>query len=50
MELLENEVALNLMLDHPNIVKFEEAVEDKKYFMIFMELMEGGDVSSNHLF
>ena len=41
---LENEVAIMQKLDHPNIVKYFETYDDKKYIYLCMELMTGGEL------
>jgi serine/threonine protein kinase len=44
-EKVKNEWDIIQMTDHPNIVRFIEAIEDAKYYCIVMEYMEGGEVS-----
>jgi len=44
VELLRDELRINKRLDHPNIVRFVEALEDKKYLYIVFELMHGGEL------
>ena len=41
---LQNEVRLMQQVDHPNIVKYYETYEDKKFIYLCMELMTGGEL------
>ena len=41
---LQNEVSLMQQVDHPNIVKYYETYEDKKFIYLCMELMTGGEL------
>lgn len=40
----KNEIKINKMMDHPNIVNFIEDFENEKYYLIVMELLEGGNL------
>lgn len=40
----QNEVAVNLILDHPNIAKIHEWFEDEKRYMLVSELCPGGEL------
>jgi len=40
LELVNEEVAILAMLDHPNIVKYQESYEDEKNLYIVMEVLE----------
>jgi calcium-dependent protein kinase len=44
LELLEQELEILLSLDHPNIVKFQEAYLDHKYVHLVMEWCKGGEL------
>ena len=50
IDLLKSEVKINQALDHPNIVRFVEFCEDERYYLIVMELMDGGNVSFRTFF
>lgn len=41
---LRNEVSLLREFDHPNIVKFHDSVEDKRYLHLILEYCSGGDL------
>lgn len=41
-EHFENEMNIHLKLDHPNIVKLYEVLDNEDYIYLFMELMNGG--------
>ena len=41
---LESEVAIMQQVDHPNIVKYFETYDDKKYIYLCMELLGGGEL------
>ena len=43
-ETFKNEVKILSMLDHPNIVRLFEVLEDEKYFYLIMEFCNGGDL------
>lgn len=52
--ILEREVMILQKLDHPNIIKFYETYQDKKYLYIVMEYCAGGElihhiIQKNHL-
>lgn len=40
----QNEVAVNLMLNHPNIAKIYEWYEDENRYMLISELVKGGEL------
>lgn len=40
----QNEVAVNLMLNHPNIAKIHEWYEDENRYMLISELVKGGEL------
>ena len=40
LELVNEEVAILAMLDHPNIVKYQESYEDEQNLYIVMEVLE----------
>ena len=42
--MLMNEVKIMLQVDHPNIVRYYETFNDKKYIYLVMELCTGGDL------
>jgi calcium-dependent protein kinase len=44
MGALKNEVSLMQQVDHPNIVKYYETYDDKKYIYLCMELCTGGEM------
>lgn len=46
---LQNEIDILKQIDHPNIVKMHQIFEDEKYFYIVMELLSGGEVSTQKL-
>jgi len=41
---LRNEVKIMQQVDHPNIVRYYETYDDKKYIYLCMELCTGGDL------
>jgi calcium-dependent protein kinase len=41
---LKREVAIMQQVDHPNIVKYYETYDDKKYIYLCMELCSGGEL------
>jgi calcium-dependent protein kinase len=41
---LKREVAIMSQVDHPNIVKYFETYDDKKYIYLCMELCSGGEL------
>jgi len=41
---LKREVAIMQQVDHPNIVKYFETYDDKKYIYLCMELCKGGEL------
>jgi len=43
---LRREVAIMSTVDHPNIVKYYETYDDKKYIYLVMELCRGGELFS----
>ena len=44
MDMLKSEVQLMQQVDHPNIVRYYETYNDKKYIYLVMELCTGGDL------
>ena len=46
---LKNEVKIMQQVDHPNIVKYYETYDDKKYIYLCMELCTGGDLYKHML-
>ena len=44
LEGLENEIKIMQKLDHPNIVKYFETYEDRKFIYLCMEYLDGGDL------
>ena len=44
VEMILNEIQLMQQVDHPNIVKYYETFNDKKYIYLVMELCTGGDL------
>ena len=44
MKLIMREVAILSNLDHPNIVKYFETYEDKKYLYLVTEYCSGGEL------
>ena len=40
LDLVREEIAVLSVLDHPNIVKYVESYEDKRYMYIVMEYVE----------
>ena len=40
LDLIREEIAVLSVLDHPNIVKYVESYEDKRYMYIVMEYVE----------
>ena len=42
--MLKSEVQLMQQVDHPNIVRYYETYNDKKYIYLVMELCTGGDL------
>ena len=45
---LRQEIAVQKMLDHPNIVKVYETFEEEGLFHVVMELCCGGQVETRH--
>lgn len=45
---LQNEIDIMKQVDHPNIVKLYDIFEDDKYLYIVMELLGGGEVSTQN--
>lgn len=41
----QNEIKILAMVDHPNIVRLFEVIEDDKYFNLLQELCTGGELS-----
>jgi len=41
---LKEEIEIMRILDHPNIIRFLESFEDKRYIYIALELCEGGEL------
>ena len=41
---LKREVSIMQQVDHPNIVKYYETYDDKKYIYLCMELCQGGEL------
>lgn len=41
---LKNEVRIMQQVDHPNIVKYYETYDDKKFIYLCMELCTGGEL------
>ena len=46
IEKFQNEINILSMVDHPNIVRLFEVIEDDKYFNLFQELCTGGELLS----
>jgi calcium-dependent protein kinase len=46
IEKFQNEIKILAILDHPNIVRLFEVIEDDKYFNLFQELCTGGELLS----
>ena len=44
LELVKDEVRILQKLDHPNIVRYYEMYEDKKYIYLVMEYCQGGEL------
>ena len=44
LESLKNEVFIMQTVDHPNIVKYFETYDDKKFIYLVMELCTGGEL------
>jgi len=44
LESLKNEVLIMQTVDHPNIVKYFETYDDKKFIYLVMELCTGGEL------
>jgi serine/threonine protein kinase len=43
---IQNEIDILKLVDHPNIVKLYDVYDDENYIYLVMELLEGGEVSS----
>lgn len=41
---LHEEIEIMRLLDHPNILRFRESFEDRKYLYLVLELCEGGEL------
>ena len=46
IEKFQNEIKILSIVDHPNIVRLFEVIEDDKYFNLFQELCTGGELLS----
>ena len=46
IEKFQNEIKILSMVDHPNIVRLFEVIEDDKYFNLLQELCTGGELLS----
>jgi len=46
LEGFDLEVAIMQKVDHPNIVKYFESYENKRYIFLCMELLTGGEILS----
>ena len=46
---VEQEVRILQMLEHPNVIKLEEAYEQKHCFILVFELLKGGELFSKML-
>ena len=46
IEKFQNEIKILAILDHPNIVRLFEVIEDDKYFNLFQEICTGGELLS----
>ena len=46
IEKFQNEIKILAMVDHPNIVRLFEVIEDDKYFNLLQELCTGGELLS----
>ena len=44
IEKFQNEIRILAMVDHPNIVRLFEVIEDDKYFNLIQELCTGGEL------
>ena len=44
IEKFQNEIKILTMVDHPNIVRLFEVIEDDKYFNLIQELCTGGEL------
>ena len=44
--MIQNEIDILKLVDHPNIVKLYDVYDDENYIYLVMELLEGGEVSS----
>ena len=45
IEKFQNEIKILAMVDHPNIVRLFEVIEDDKYFNLLQELCTGGELA-----
>ena len=41
LKMLESEISIVMLMDHPNIVKFYQSMYDNKYINIVMEMVKG---------
>lgn len=44
LDAIQEEVAILIKLDHPNIVKYYETYIDDKYIYLVMEHIDGGEL------
>ena len=44
LDAIEEEIAILMKLDHPNIVKYYETYKDDKFIYIVMEYIQGADL------
>ena len=49
LEGFELEVQIMQKVDHPNIVKYFETYENKRYIFVCMELLTGGEILSKYI-
>ena len=42
--MIQNEIDILKLVDHPNIVKLYDVYDEEKYIYLVMELLEGGEV------
>ena len=43
-ELLQSEIEILKIIDHPGVIKINEVFDSKKYILIVMEFVEGGEL------
>ena len=46
--MIQNEIDILKLVDHPNIVKLYDVYDEDKYIYLVMKLLEGGEVRTKN--